>query len=190
MLKAFDLSFSFARRYASGPRVIDGVSLDLERGTVVGLLGPNGSGKTTLLRILAGVLPPQSGRVLIDGRPIEQLARRAGGDRHGRSRDTAVRDVERRRETAGRDCRRAGAGVGHPAAGRTDDSARSRLSARDHGAASPPQYGTGRYDDRVDARLESGGGAVRADRAPQAGPRDRARHDERDADGRDHPRAV
>src|SRR5467141_3532260 len=76
MLNAFDLSFSFARRYASGPRVIDGVSLDLERGTVVGLLGPNGSGKTTLLRILAGVLPPQSGRVLIDGRPIEQLTRR------------------------------------------------------------------------------------------------------------------
>jgi len=76
MLKAFDLSFSFARRYASGPRVIDGVSLDVECGTVVGLLGPNGSGKTTLLRILAGVLPPQSGRVLIDGRPIEQLTRR------------------------------------------------------------------------------------------------------------------
>src|SRR5437762_1085964 len=76
MLKAFDLSFSFARRYASGPRVIDGVSLDVERGTVVGLLGPNGSGKTTLLRILAGVLPPRSGRVLIDGHPIEQLTRR------------------------------------------------------------------------------------------------------------------
>src|SRR6266705_2371588 len=57
MLKATDLSFSFARRRASGPRVIDGVSLDVERGTVVGLLGPNGSGKTTLLRILAGVLP-------------------------------------------------------------------------------------------------------------------------------------
>ena len=76
MLKATDLSFSFARRGASGPRVIDGVSLDVERGTVVGLLGPNGSGKTTLLRILAGVLPPQSGRVLIDGRPIEQLTRR------------------------------------------------------------------------------------------------------------------
>src|SRR5436309_2537743 len=76
MLKATDLSFSFARRGASGPRVIDGVSLDVERGTVVGLLGPNGSGKTTLLRILAGVLPPRSGRVLIDGHPIEQLTRR------------------------------------------------------------------------------------------------------------------
>src|SRR5437773_2348942 len=76
MLKATDLSFSFARRGASVPRVIDGVSLDVERGTVVGLLGPNGSGKTTLLRILAGVLPPRSGRVLIGGRPIEQLTRR------------------------------------------------------------------------------------------------------------------
>src|ERR1700704_3273003 len=76
MLKATDLSFSFARHHASGPRVLDGVSLDVERGTVVGLLGPNGSGKTTLLRILAGVLPPRSGRVLIDGHAIEQLTRR------------------------------------------------------------------------------------------------------------------
>jgi iron complex transport system ATP-binding protein len=76
MLKATDLSFSFAHRHAPGPRVIDAVSLEVERGTVVGLLGPNGSGKTTLLRILAGVLPPQSGRVLIDGHPIEQLTRR------------------------------------------------------------------------------------------------------------------
>jgi iron complex transport system ATP-binding protein len=76
MLKATDLSFSFAHRHAPAPRVIDAVSLEVERGTVVGLLGPNGSGKTTLLRILAGVLPPQSGRVLIDGHPIEQLTRR------------------------------------------------------------------------------------------------------------------
>src|SRR5881409_2891765 len=76
MLNAFDLSFSFARRYASGPRVIDGVSLNVERGSIVGLLGPNGSGKTTLLRIVAGILPPFDGRVLIGGRPIEQLTRR------------------------------------------------------------------------------------------------------------------
>ena len=52
------------------------MSLEVERGTIVGLLGPNGSGKTTLLRIVAGVLKPLAGRVLIDGRPIEQLTRR------------------------------------------------------------------------------------------------------------------
>jgi iron complex transport system ATP-binding protein len=76
VLSACDLSFSFARHRASGPRVLAGVSLDVARGAVVGLLGPNGSGKTTLLRILAGVLAPRSGRVLIDGHPIEQLTRR------------------------------------------------------------------------------------------------------------------
>ena len=46
------------------------------RGSIVGLLGPNGSGKTTLLRIVAGILPPLSGTVLISGQPIERLTRR------------------------------------------------------------------------------------------------------------------
>jgi iron complex transport system ATP-binding protein len=52
------------------------VSLALERGEVVGLLGPNGSGKTTLIRVLAGLLVPDAGRVLLDGRPLATLARR------------------------------------------------------------------------------------------------------------------
>lgn len=76
MLQAIDLTFTYARRRAEGPPVIDRVSLDVSRGTIVGLLGPNGSGKTTLLRLVAGVLKPQSGQVLIDQRPIEQLTRR------------------------------------------------------------------------------------------------------------------
>jgi iron complex transport system ATP-binding protein len=76
MLQATDISFAYDRRRGAGQRVLDGVSLAVERGSIVGLLGPNGSGKTTLLRILAGVLPPQSGRVTIDGRPIDQMSRR------------------------------------------------------------------------------------------------------------------
>jgi iron complex transport system ATP-binding protein len=76
MLQATDISFAYARRRTAGHRVLDGVSLAVERGSVVGLLGPNGSGKTTLLRIIAGVLAPASGRVTIDGRPIEQMSRR------------------------------------------------------------------------------------------------------------------
>ena len=76
MLQASNISFAYPQRRAAVHRVLDGVSLEVARGTVVGLLGPNGSGKTTLLRILAGVLQPQSGRVTIDGRPIEQLTRR------------------------------------------------------------------------------------------------------------------
>ena len=76
MLQASNISFAYPQRRAAVHRVLDAVSLEVARGTVVGLLGPNGSGKTTLLRILAGVLQPQSGRVTIDGRPIEQLTRR------------------------------------------------------------------------------------------------------------------
>jgi iron complex transport system ATP-binding protein len=78
MLQAIDVSFSYARRVGGGPQkcVLQNVSLAVEHGTIVGLLGPNGSGKTTLLRIVSGILPPLSGRVLIGGEAIEQLTRR------------------------------------------------------------------------------------------------------------------
>ena len=47
--------------------VLDGVSLCVESGDVVALLGPSGSGKSTLLRVIAGIITVDSGRVLIDG---------------------------------------------------------------------------------------------------------------------------
>jgi iron complex transport system ATP-binding protein len=56
---------------------VDGVSLAIDRGALVGILGPNGSGKTTLLRLLSGALGPQSGQVLLDGAPLSSLSRRA-----------------------------------------------------------------------------------------------------------------
>ena len=46
---------------------LDNVGLTLEKGQIVGLLGPNGSGKTTLIKIMNGLLTPTAGRVLIDG---------------------------------------------------------------------------------------------------------------------------
>src|SRR5438128_814049 len=76
MLKVREVSFAYGRGHASTRRVLDHVSLDVGRGTIVGLLGPNGSGKTTLLRILAGILTPFTGGVWIDERPIGQLTRR------------------------------------------------------------------------------------------------------------------
>jgi iron complex transport system ATP-binding protein len=73
MLRAADVSFAYE---AGGPLVLDGVSIDVDRGTIVGLLGPNGSGKTTLLRIAAGMLVPRSGVVLLNDTPIDRFSRR------------------------------------------------------------------------------------------------------------------
>lgn len=55
------------RAYRKGPNVLDGVSFDVERGEVVGLLGANGAGKTTLLRIAMGMLAPQAGQARVFG---------------------------------------------------------------------------------------------------------------------------
>jgi ABC-2 type transport system ATP-binding protein len=49
---------------------VDGVSLRADAGETVGLLGPNGAGKTTTVSIIAGLLRPDSGEVLIEGRPL------------------------------------------------------------------------------------------------------------------------
>jgi iron complex transport system ATP-binding protein len=76
MLNASDVSFSYERGRRGARRVIDHVSFDVERGTIVGLLGPNGSGKTTLVRILAGMLHPDSGRVSLDGTSVTDMSRR------------------------------------------------------------------------------------------------------------------
>ncbi len=52
------------------------VSLGIQSGEMIGLLGPNGSGKTTLLRLLSGVLQPQQGHVLLKGRDLRRWGRR------------------------------------------------------------------------------------------------------------------
>ena len=54
--------------------VLDGVSLRVESGESVALLGPSGSGKTTLLRVIAGIVAPDAGIVLIDGVDVTHVA--------------------------------------------------------------------------------------------------------------------
>jgi polar amino acid transport system ATP-binding protein len=56
-------------------RVLDGVSLHVERGEVVSLIGPSGSGKSTLLRVLMGLTPPSKGGVRLGGDLIDYRSR-------------------------------------------------------------------------------------------------------------------
>jgi urea ABC transporter ATP-binding protein UrtE len=68
MLQVQDLTAG----YGAGP-VLNKVSFTLAKGEVLALIGRNGVGKTTLLRTLTGLLPPQSGRVALDGVAIERM---------------------------------------------------------------------------------------------------------------------
>jgi putative ABC transport system ATP-binding protein len=57
-------------------RAVDGVSFSVAAGELVALYGPSGSGKTTLLMLIAALLRPDSGEVLVDGRDISELSER------------------------------------------------------------------------------------------------------------------
>jgi branched-chain amino acid transport system permease protein len=61
-----------ARRFG-GLRALDGVSLTISEGELLGLVGPNGSGKTTLVNLMAGTLRPTSGTITVDGIDIADL---------------------------------------------------------------------------------------------------------------------
>jgi branched-chain amino acid transport system ATP-binding protein len=75
LLDATDISKSFA-----GIHALSDVSLDVRENEVVGLIGPNGAGKTTLFNCLLGIIKPDTGRVLFDGRDL------AGVPTHRRAR--------------------------------------------------------------------------------------------------------
>jgi lipopolysaccharide export system ATP-binding protein len=64
-LRTQDLTKSYG-----GRTVVRGVSLEVSSGEVVGLLGPNGAGKTTTFYMTVGLTPPDSGRVVLDGRDV------------------------------------------------------------------------------------------------------------------------
>jgi len=57
-------------RHFGGLKAVNGVSLTLEPGAVVGLIGPNGAGKSTLLNLMSGCERPTAGRLLLDGRDL------------------------------------------------------------------------------------------------------------------------
>ena len=65
----------------NGSRVLAGVTLHVDPGEWVALIGPNGAGKSTLLRVVAGVMTPATGEVMIGGEAVEGMTRRAAARR-------------------------------------------------------------------------------------------------------------
>ncbi|MFF4779625.1 ABC transporter ATP-binding protein [Microtetraspora fusca] len=70
-LRAHDVTWT-----TQGRPIVDGITVEITPGGLTGLLGPNGSGKSTLLRLLAGLLRPRGGAVLLDGHDLDRLPRR------------------------------------------------------------------------------------------------------------------
>jgi len=68
MIRVEDLHMHFG-----GIRAVDGASIEIARGSITGLIGPNGAGKSTLFNVIAGLFPPTSGRVWLDGEEITGL---------------------------------------------------------------------------------------------------------------------
>lgn len=70
------LTIEDIRTYYGDALILDGVSLSVDRGSLVAVLGRNGVGKTTLSRTIIGFTPPRSGRIVFDGTPIEGMVSR------------------------------------------------------------------------------------------------------------------
>jgi iron complex transport system ATP-binding protein len=71
MLRAENISFAYDGGFA-----VRDATISISPGSITGLLGPNGCGKTTLLKLLCGVLPPGTGRVMLGDQPLASMARR------------------------------------------------------------------------------------------------------------------
>ena len=67
-LESIEISKSYR-----GRRVVDNVSLRVTSGEIVGLLGPNGAGKTTSFYMVVGLISPDSGQVLLDGKDLTDM---------------------------------------------------------------------------------------------------------------------
>ena len=81
-MKPFFEARQLTYRYPRGPLAVRGVSLEVARASMTAVIGANGSGKSTLIRMLAGLLGPASGEILLDSMAL-------GSDRPRSERETA-----------------------------------------------------------------------------------------------------
>ena len=70
MLELRELSYTYAPGTAYEARALDGISLEIGTGEFVGIMGRTGCGKSTLIQLIAGLMSPSGGRVLLDGEDI------------------------------------------------------------------------------------------------------------------------
>ena len=69
-LKVEDVEFGY-----NGTLVLEGISIDLGRSEIIGIVGPNGAGKSTLIRCIDRILTPKGGTILLDGADISNMTR-------------------------------------------------------------------------------------------------------------------
>jgi ribose transport system ATP-binding protein len=74
------LEFKGIMKQFPGVRALDGITFEVRRGEVHGLVGENGAGKSTLMHILAGVYPPDAGTLVLEGREV-----RFGDEQHAQT---------------------------------------------------------------------------------------------------------
>src|SRR3984893_12199934 len=61
------------KKYFATQKAVDGISFNLQKGSIFGLLGPNGAGKTTLIRMITGIFYPDEGEIIFDGKKFDPI---------------------------------------------------------------------------------------------------------------------
>ena len=61
-----------SKSYVKGKKSVDNLNLEIKNGEIFGFLGPNGAGKTTTIKMITGILKPDEGEILLDGKNIEK----------------------------------------------------------------------------------------------------------------------
>lgn len=65
------LELHHLKKYYATQKAVDDISFDIKQGDIFGLLGPNGAGKTTLLRMITGIIYPDDGNIILDGKKFD-----------------------------------------------------------------------------------------------------------------------